>query len=63
MSIFHCVFNEFILFIISGFVFSPDEPSALVQYEGGPCSVIAPVQAHIFKNIFKEYGDSWQKVK
>lgn len=33
-----------------GFVFSKDEPTALVQLEGGPCAVIAPVQAFLLKN-------------
>ncbi|OWF51042.1 hypothetical protein KP79_PYT19576 [Mizuhopecten yessoensis] len=32
-----------------GFVFSEDEPTALVQHEGGPCAVIAPVQAYVLK--------------
>lgn len=27
-----------------GFVFSEDEQTALEQFEGGPCAVIAPVQ-------------------
>ncbi|KAK6165696.1 hypothetical protein SNE40_022575 [Patella caerulea] len=34
-----------------GFVFSEDEPSALVQLEGGPCAIIVPVQAYILKHI------------
>lgn len=34
-----------------GFVFSEDECTALVQLEGGPCAVIAPVQAFLLKNI------------
>lgn len=34
-----------------GFVFSENEPTALVQYDGGPCAVIAPVQAFLLKNI------------
>ena len=55
--------NDMILLCVSGFVFSADDPAALVQYEGGPCSVIAPIQAHIFKNMYNEYGDSWQKVR
>ncbi|KAH3706078.1 ubiquitin carboxyl-terminal hydrolase MINDY-3-like [Dreissena polymorpha] len=33
-----------------GFIFSNYEPTALVQYEGGPCAVIAPVQAFVIKN-------------
>lgn len=38
-----------------GFVFSEFEKSALVQYEGGPCAVIAPVQGYIIKNaLFNE---------
>ena len=27
-----------------GFVFSAEEPSALVQEQGGPCAIIASVQ-------------------
>lgn len=34
-----------------GFLFSADEPTALVQVDGGPCAVIAPVQAFILKNL------------
>ncbi|XP_064647903.1 ubiquitin carboxyl-terminal hydrolase MINDY-3-like [Lineus longissimus] len=34
-----------------GFTFSKDEPSALLQLQGGPCAVIAPVQAFVVKNI------------
>ncbi|XP_017877343.1 ubiquitin carboxyl-terminal hydrolase MINDY-3 homolog isoform X1 [Ceratina calcarata] len=37
-----------------GFYFSPDEPTALVQTEGGPCAVIAPVQAFILKELLSE---------
>ncbi|KAK7110059.1 ubiquitin carboxyl-terminal hydrolase MINDY-3-like [Littorina saxatilis] len=33
-----------------GFVFSEDENTALVQLEGGPCAVIAPVQGFLLKN-------------
>lgn len=32
-----------------GFEFSEVEPSALVQRQGGPCAVIAPVQAYLLK--------------
>lgn len=31
-------------FFITGFVFSENEHTALEQFEGGPCAVIAPVQ-------------------
>lgn len=34
-----------------GFVFSKEETTALVQLEGGPCAVIAPVQAFMLKNV------------
>ncbi|XP_046549929.1 ubiquitin carboxyl-terminal hydrolase MINDY-3-like [Haliotis rubra] len=34
-----------------GLVFSDDEATALIQYEGGPCAVIAPVQAYLLKRI------------
>lgn len=36
---------------IAGLVFSDDEATALIQYEGGPCAVIAPVQAYLLKRI------------
>lgn len=35
----------------SGFLFSEDEPTALVQHAGGPCAVIAPMQAFILRYI------------
>ncbi|XP_053322957.1 ubiquitin carboxyl-terminal hydrolase MINDY-3 [Spea bombifrons] len=34
-----------------GFVFSDSESTALEQFEGGPCAVIAPVQAFLLKNL------------
>ncbi|CAF3859558.1 unnamed protein product [Rotaria magnacalcarata] len=33
------------------FQFSNDEPSALIQYEGGPCSVLTTVQAHLLNEL------------
>lgn len=47
---FLCIF--FSLYI--GFEFSDCEPSALVQRQGGPCAVIAPVQAYLLKTILSE---------
>lgn len=38
------IFNFCHLLWFSGFVFSDSEASALEQFEGGPCAVIAPVQ-------------------
>ncbi|XP_037810066.1 ubiquitin carboxyl-terminal hydrolase MINDY-3 homolog [Lucilia sericata] len=37
-----------------GFEFSAEEPSALVQKQGGPCAVIAPVQAYILKILIMD---------
>lgn len=37
-----------------GFDFSDVEPSALVQKQGGPCAVIAPVQAYLLKIIIMD---------
>ena len=37
---------------LAGFIFGEHETTALIQYEGGPCAVIAPVQAFIVKNMF-----------
>ncbi|KAH1011834.1 hypothetical protein HUJ04_001115 [Dendroctonus ponderosae] len=38
-----------------GFYFSSSEKSALEQAKGGPCAIIAPVQAFIVKNLLLEY--------
>lgn len=40
---------------LKGFIFSEDEPMALLQKEGGPCAIIAPLQAFILKNLL--FGD------
>ncbi|KOC59931.1 Protein FAM188A like protein [Habropoda laboriosa] len=46
-----------------GFYFSPDEPTALIQAEGGPCAVIAPVQAFILKELLSEIDIStWKSI-
>lgn len=36
---------------IAGFEFSPSEPTALIQRQGGPCAVIAPVQAYLLTHL------------
>ncbi|BES92101.1 unnamed protein product [Nesidiocoris tenuis] len=49
-----------------GFKFSNDEPTALIQNEGGPCAVIAPVQAHILKSIIKDHcpkTSNWNEIR
>ncbi|XP_063132316.1 ubiquitin carboxyl-terminal hydrolase MINDY-3 isoform X2 [Rattus norvegicus] len=44
-----------------GFVFSDSEGSALEQFEGGPCAVIAPVQAFLLKKLlFSSEKSSWR---
>uniref|UniRef100_A0A8C5QW29 Ubiquitin carboxyl-terminal hydrolase MINDY n=1 Tax=Leptobrachium leishanense TaxID=445787 RepID=A0A8C5QW29_9ANUR len=44
-----------------GFVFSDSEPTALEQFEGGPCAVIAPVQAFLLKNqLFISEKSNWR---
>lgn len=44
-----------------GFVFSENEHTALEQFEGGPCAVIAPVQAFLLKNIlFNRESSNWR---
>ncbi|CAG9815159.1 unnamed protein product [Phaedon cochleariae] len=40
-----------------GFYFSTNEGSALEQSEGGPCAIIAPVEAFILKNLLLEFKD------
>jgi len=48
----------------TGFYFSKDEPTALVQTEGGPCAVLAPVQAFILKSLLsKTVGNNWREVR
>jgi len=48
-----------------GFCFSDDEPTALVQFEGGPCAVLAPMQAYIVKHLVnnKSVDENWKKVE
>ena len=47
-----------------GFVFSKKEPTALVQLHGGPCAIIAPVQAYLLKDLlFTNALDDWRNVK
>lgn len=45
-----------------GFVFSESESTALVQHEGGPCAVIAPVQAFLLKNAIFHHLEAWREV-
>ena len=42
-------------YIFAGFVFSSSEVSAIEQLHNGPCSVIAPVQAHLIRTILPHY--------
>uniref|UniRef100_A0A182N0L0 Ubiquitin carboxyl-terminal hydrolase MINDY n=1 Tax=Anopheles dirus TaxID=7168 RepID=A0A182N0L0_9DIPT len=42
---------------LQGFSFSEHEPSALVQRDGGPCCVIAPVQAYLLKILLTETSE------
>ncbi|KAG5337376.1 MINY3 hydrolase, partial [Acromyrmex charruanus] len=47
-----------------GFYFSIDEPTALIQTEGGPCAVIAAVQAFILKQLLLESDViTWKDIK
>ncbi|XP_045604186.1 ubiquitin carboxyl-terminal hydrolase MINDY-3-like isoform X2 [Procambarus clarkii] len=38
-----------------GFIFSEHEKTALIQTSGGPCAVIAPVQAFLMKNLISKH--------
>lgn len=42
-------------FSLPGFVMGPEEPTAIQQFGGGPCAVIAPVQAFLLKNLIPNY--------
>uniref|UniRef100_A0A8C6XI33 Ubiquitin carboxyl-terminal hydrolase MINDY n=1 Tax=Naja naja TaxID=35670 RepID=A0A8C6XI33_NAJNA len=44
-----------------GFVFSDSESTALEQFEGGPCAVIAPVQAFLLKKLFTCEKSTWRQ--
>uniref|UniRef100_A0A1B6M376 Ubiquitin carboxyl-terminal hydrolase MINDY n=2 Tax=Graphocephala atropunctata TaxID=36148 RepID=A0A1B6M376_9HEMI len=47
-----------------GFHFSADEPTALVQWEGGPCAVLAPVQAFILKSLVSDnWTSNWREME
>ncbi|XP_058794236.1 ubiquitin carboxyl-terminal hydrolase MINDY-3 homolog [Phymastichus coffea] len=47
-----------------GFYFSPHENTALIQAEGGPCAVIAPLQAFILKQLLAESDiTTWKSLK
>lgn len=58
LTCFHCFYHVIIitsfLYFNIGFEFSDVEPSALVQKQGGPCAVIAPVQAYILKILIMD---------
>uniref|UniRef100_A0A8C5EI15 Ubiquitin carboxyl-terminal hydrolase MINDY n=1 Tax=Gouania willdenowi TaxID=441366 RepID=A0A8C5EI15_GOUWI len=46
-----------------GFVFSENEQTALEQFEGGPCAVIAPVQAFLLKNtLYNRESSNWRQM-
>ena len=48
------IYYHFFLFL--GFIFSTEEKTALIQTSGGPCAVIAPVQAFLLKNLINCYN-------
>lgn len=45
------------------FEFSRDENSALIQLEGGPCSVLTPVQAHLLEQLIfsSRHRSNWRQ--
>lgn len=49
-----------------GFAYSSDEHTALVQRDGGPCAVIAPVQAFLLKQLLQDgaaiQANVWRQV-
>eukprot|EP00058_Branchiostoma_floridae_P023329 XP_002608819.1 hypothetical protein BRAFLDRAFT_125611 [Branchiostoma floridae] len=47
-----------------GFEFSEDEPTALIQHEGGPCGIIVPLQASLLKNLLFSEGapEQWNNM-
>uniref|UniRef100_A0A4W3HJ75 Ubiquitin carboxyl-terminal hydrolase MINDY n=1 Tax=Callorhinchus milii TaxID=7868 RepID=A0A4W3HJ75_CALMI len=50
------------VWIFLRFVFSQSEATSLEQFEGGPCAVIAPVQAFLLKNVvFGNEKQNWRE--
>lgn len=46
-----------------GIVLSQFEPSALIQFEGGPCAILAPVQAFLLRNLLKQWkSQEWKTI-
>ncbi|PAA70619.1 hypothetical protein BOX15_Mlig011043g1, partial [Macrostomum lignano] len=41
---------------LQGFQFSEDEPTALLQLQGGPCAVVAAIQAHMIQLAIFKHG-------
>ncbi|XP_051574933.1 ubiquitin carboxyl-terminal hydrolase MINDY-3-like isoform X3 [Myxocyprinus asiaticus] len=64
VQLMHCFYHALTrCFCFRCFVFSESERSALEQFEGGPCAVIAPVQAFLLKNIlFNTEGSNWKDI-
>lgn len=54
---FKIYFKNHLYLCILGFYFGTSEQSALEQTEGGPCAIIAPVEAFILKKLLLEYND------
>ena len=47
-----------------GFLFSNKEPTALLQLHGGPCAILAPVQAYLLKDLlFTNPKNDWRSLK
>uniref|UniRef100_A0A672JAD7 Ubiquitin carboxyl-terminal hydrolase MINDY n=1 Tax=Salarias fasciatus TaxID=181472 RepID=A0A672JAD7_SALFA len=58
-----CVIISMDSFFVIWFVFSENEHTALEQFEGGPCAVIAPVQAFLLKNVlFNRESSNWRQM-
>ncbi len=50
--------------MFEGFIFdSKKEPTALLQFQGGPCAVISAVQAFILRELLvcSKCGSNWRK--
>jgi len=48
-----------------GLIFGTDESTALLQFNGGPCAVIVPLQAYLLKNLLfspSSHVENWRQV-
>ena len=56
-----CARSQSVLDPCAGFEFHASEPTALQQRAGGPCGVLAPIQAHILRILLNPPASNWRR--